>query len=150
MKRLLPLALLLLLNACAPQPSPIDYGADACAFCRMTIVDQQHAAEVVTQKGRAYKFDAVECMVNYVDQQGEDQFALLLVTGYLNPGILTDARKATYLISEAIPSPMGAFLTAFTDQDDARAVQQESGGRLFNWSELQRHFAEEGLMQTPR
>ena len=62
------LSLLLLFAACSPQPRPIEYGTDLCDFCRMTIVDKQHAAELVTDKGRVYKFDAIECMVNYLEQ----------------------------------------------------------------------------------
>lgn len=143
MKQLLLFTLpLLWLSACTPEPKPIDYGTDACEYCRMTIVDKQHAAEVVTQKGRVYKFDAVECMLPYVEERGEEAFALLLVTGYDQPGLLFDAREATYLISEAIPSPMGAFLTAFADEGHAAATRKDRGGDLYQWSELQRHFRE--------
>ena len=62
MKKLLPLILLatVLLAACQPSPKPIEYGSDMCDYCKMTIVDQQHAAELVTTKGKAFKFDAIE------------------------------------------------------------------------------------------
>ncbi len=53
-----------LLSSCQPRPEPIHYGQDACDFCRMTIVDKQHAAQMVTEKGRVYKYDAIECMLN--------------------------------------------------------------------------------------
>ena len=59
--------ILLMIVACDPESKPIVYGEDKCEFCRMSIVDQRFAGEVVTQKGKAYKFDAVECMVNYID-----------------------------------------------------------------------------------
>lgn len=128
--------MLLTLSACKPTPKPIEYGADACEYCKMTIVDQQHGAEVVTKKGRAYKFDAIECMVNYAEQQGQDQFALFLINDYVQPGQLIDATGSTYLISESIPSPMGAFLSGFANGQNARTIQQAKGGALFTWEEL--------------
>lgn len=137
---------LLLLSGCKPKPSPIEYGADVCEFCKMTIVDQQHAAEVVTHKGRAYKFDAIECMVHYAVQQGEDKFALFLVNDYTQPGALIDARTATYLISRAVPSPMGAFLSAFEDAAPAETLQQEKGGELLSWETLLERRQQKGTL----
>lgn len=137
--------LLIVLSACTPTSRPINYGEDVCAFCKMTVVSQQHAAEVVTDKGRIYTFDAIECMINYVQQQKETQFSFLLVNDFLNPGTLIDATSCQYLISENIPSPMGAFLSAFEDKEKAIAVQAEKGGKLYNWNELNQHFKEAGL-----
>jgi len=134
-----------LFASCTPEPQPIEYGVDACEFCKMTIVDQQHAAEVVTEKGRVYTFDAIECMVNYVQKEGEDQFAFLLVNDYTQPGELIDARSSTFLISEAIPSPMGAFLSAFEQQGAARNIAEAKDGTLYNWTELKMHFETAGL-----
>ena len=40
-------------SACSVEPVEINYGEDACEFCKMNIVDKQHAAELVTPKRRA-------------------------------------------------------------------------------------------------
>ena len=40
--------LLLLTTGCKVEPKPIAYGKEGCHFCSMTIVDQQHAAQIVT------------------------------------------------------------------------------------------------------
>jgi copper chaperone NosL len=144
MKKLLRLSLLplLVLVACSPEPQPIEYGSDQCAFCRMTVVDRQHAAQVVTSKGRVYKFDAIECMIPYVAAEGGPQgFAHLLVADYAAPGELVNAAAATYLISPAVPSPMGAFLSAFADEDQARALRDEKGGELYSWEEIRAEIA---------
>ena len=45
-------ALLLILIGCNASPKAIDYGNDGCHFCKMTIVDKVHAAEIVTKKGQ--------------------------------------------------------------------------------------------------
>ncbi|WP_339710434.1 nitrous oxide reductase accessory protein NosL [uncultured Kriegella sp.] len=131
---------LLVFISCSVKPEPIDYGSDGCHFCSMTIVDQQHAAQIVTSKGKAFKFDAAECMMNYLRDMNTADVALYLTNTYHRPGELTDAIKATYLISENIPSPMGEFLTAFDSEEAAKNVQLESQGKLFTWQELKNKF----------
>ncbi len=100
---------LLVVVSCEVSPKPIDYGSDGCHFCSMTIVDRQHAAEIVTKKGKAFKFDAVECMMNHLKDIDVSTVELFLVNDYLAPGELIDAKKTTFLISKDIPSPMGEY-----------------------------------------
>jgi len=140
LKHYFPFALLLLFFNCNVSPKPIDYGSDGCHFCKMTIVDKVHAAEIVTQKGKVYKFDATECMVNFMEEFDTSEIALYLSNNYTKPEQLIDATKATFLISKNIPSPMGAFLSAFENKADAEKTQAEKGGTLYNWTDLLAHF----------
>lgn len=128
------------ISACQPTAEPIEYGADLCDFCKMTIVDRQHAAEAVSPKGKVFKFDAIECMVGYIQQKEATAFPLLLVNDYESPGTLTDARAASYLISQNLPSPMGAFLTGFALQSAATRMKAAKGGQLFDWDQLNTHL----------
>ena len=128
--------LLLITIGCTVKPQPIAYGSDACHFCSMTIVDQQHAAQTVTKKGKAFKFDASECMMNHLKEVNADEVALFLVNDYEAPGELINATEATYLISKEIPSPMGEFLTAFGTKEGAEMAQAGNQGELFTWGEL--------------
>ena len=126
-----------LLVACSAGPKPIEYGTDKCDFCKMTIVDVQHAAEVVTTKGKVYKFDAIECMVHYAHEHGPETFASFWINDYSKTtGELADATTCIFLISPNIPSPMGAFLSGFSNADDAKAFQQEKSGELHDWPAL--------------
>jgi len=129
-------ALLLLFLSCNVSPQPINYGSDGCDFCKMTIVDKVHAAEIVTKKGKVYKFDATECMINFMDEFDTSEIQLYLSNNYTEPEALIDATKATFLISENIPSPMGAFLSAFKNKVDAEKFQTEKGGELYTWETL--------------
>ncbi|SFR34917.1 copper chaperone NosL [Robiginitalea myxolifaciens] len=130
----------LLLFSCNAGPEPINYATDACKFCRMVIIDKQHGAEIVTAKGRIYKFDAVECMLNFSADIKDTTGIEFLVNEYIVPGVLRDAPLATYLISEGIPSPMGENLTAFTSRADAENARRKFGGQLYTWTEIQAHF----------
>ncbi|RAJ27857.1 copper chaperone NosL [Gelidibacter algens] len=136
------LTLLLLMLGCNASPQPIDYGSDGCSYCKMTIVDKTHAAEIVTKKNKAYKFDATECMVNFMEEFESSEIELYLSNNYSEPGTLIDAKKATFLISKNIPSPMGAFLSAFEKKTDAENVQADKEGDLYSWEELLSHLKE--------
>ncbi|MBT8264111.1 MAG: nitrous oxide reductase accessory protein NosL [Muriicola sp.] len=122
------------------EPKPIAYGKEGCHFCRMTIVDQQHAAQIVTKKGKVFSFDAIECMMKYTKEIDADEVQLFLCNDYIVPQELIDARKATFLISEKIPSPMGAFLTGFETREAAKEILSDNEGQLYTWKELVQHF----------
>lgn len=126
--------------SCELNPKPIIYGSDVCHFCSMTIVDKQHAAQIVTKKGKAFKFDAVECMVNHLKDVDVTSIELFLVNDYQAPGDLIDAKKATFLISKDIPSPMGEYLSAFQSRVEADNIEAEYNGKLYSWNELLTRF----------
>ena len=127
---------LALLSSCEIKPQEIAYGQDACEFCRMTIVDRQHSAELVTVKGKAFKYDAIECMMNHLDEWDHPEVKYHLVADYSNPGVLIDAKNAHYVITEAIPSPMGRFLSAFESESARDEVVSQHGGQSYDWESL--------------
>lgn len=134
------LCFLLTLFSCEIAPDPINFGTDSCSFCKMTIVDQQHAAQYVTKKGKQFKFDAVECMLNDLSENGKDHLEILLVSDYSSPGEMTDATRATYLISEKIKSPMGANLSSFGTRRAAEVTAEVHSGDLYSWVEMLRKY----------
>jgi len=132
----------MLFSSCEVKPEPINYGDDHCHFCDMTVVDKTHASLYTTQKGRSYKFDAIECLIDQLEQdESESKMAFLLVADYTNPGKLLDAKTATFLISKKIKSPMGAFLSAFPSKEKADETQKEFGGKTYSWEELKSTLA---------
>ncbi len=127
---------LLVLSSCKIEPQPIDYGHESCHFCSMTIVDNQHAAQIVTDKGKPYNYDSIECMVNDLNNEGQSPGSIFSVSDYQNPGHLIDATHAFYLLGSQIPSPMGAFLSASKTFDAAQSMQSEYQGEILAWEEL--------------
>ncbi len=128
---------LFIVTSCKVEPKEINYGNDHCHFCDMTVVDKTHAAQYVTKKGKAFMFDAIECMVNELNRDNsEENMSFLLVADYANPGELVDALAATYLISEKIKSPMGANLSAFSSKKTAEEMLAKNGGELLTWEQL--------------
>lgn len=135
--RLLLVFMSIIISACTVAPVDINYGKAACHFCKMTIIDNQHAAELVTSKGKVFQYDAIECMINDLKPRDKADISLFLINDYSKPGMLVDAKSATFLISEKIKSPMGAYLSGFESKKSAQKTQNEQGGNLFSWEEIQ-------------
>lgn len=130
-----------LLISCNVSPQPIEFGTDACHYCNMTIVDRQHASELVTTKGKAFKYDAIECMVHSLQEDLNDtEIAMYLTADFNQPGQLMDATMATYLVSDQVSSPMGANLSAFENEKAAQEGKEKFTGELFSWEEIQSHL----------
>lgn len=145
MSRIAVVALLLAglaLSGCQVKPQPIRFGEDMCHYCTMTVVERGFAAEVVTKKGKAYKFDAIECMMNHLRDHGSDDIALFLTCRVTQPGELTDAKALTFMRSEAMPSPMGAFLSAWDSEAAARSAIGEAEAEFYDWQGLVGYFSE--------
>lgn len=139
-KTALMVLVLFLITGCSTGSQTIDYGNDGCHFCKMTIVDKIHGSELITDKGKVFKFDATECMLNYINDNKELPVRSLLTNYYETPTAFISTEEATFLISEKLPSPMGANLTAFQTRTAAEKVQSEKGGRLYHWEALKKHL----------
>ncbi len=139
--------LLLLLAACAPKgPVPINYGQDVCAFCKMIIADPRYGAELVTKKGKVYKFDSVECMVAFmIYDVGPENVARAYVTDFAHPGKLIPAEKAYYLQSVGLRSPMSLGITAFASKKDLEAFKAKYDGLELLWKDLPNVIRESGF-----
>lgn len=131
-----------LMTACSKKIEEINYGEDVCEYCGMTIVNKEHASQLVTDKGRNHKFDASECMIQYVaERDNEEEMLHILSADYLHPEEdLIDVNEATFLISENIPSPMGANLSAIKDKEEAEKLKDEESGELFSWNEIKKEI----------
>jgi len=133
----------LILASCQPKEKAIDYGQDECQHCRMMIVEKQYGSELVTKKGKVYKFDSIECLIDYLhtDLISENDIAFSLVTSFNRPEELRPVEKSFFLYSKQLPSPMGKYLTAFESQEAALAAKEKFGGEIMNWEHLLKNYS---------
>ena len=127
------------LPACSRTPEPIQYGKDACAHCRMTIMDKRFAAEIVTAKGKVFKFDAAECLAGFLKENtgiGSNEKSIFLVSAFNHPGRFIDAKKSFFLNDNSLSSPMGGNLAAFSSQSYAEARGKGKTAKIYNWPQL--------------
>lgn len=124
--------------ACGVRPAHVHLGADECAHCRMVITDRRFAAQLLTDRGRAYLFDSIECLAAFArsGQVPEERAHSLLVTDFPSADGWIDARTATFLRSPSVQSPMGSGLTAHATEHGAREHQRLVGGEILGWEEV--------------
>jgi copper chaperone NosL len=122
--------------SCQTNPESIAYGHDECAHCRMIISDQKYGGELITQKGKLYKFDSIECMAAYYAGVSVPEVKSLWTIDFSNPGMWVKADDAFYLRSMNLPSPMGMFLSSYAFREKAEEMKEQLQGDLMNWQEV--------------
>jgi len=142
LKSFIGVVIVVLTISCKVEPAAIEYGKDQCSFCVMNIVDKTHSAQYVTKKGKQFKFDAIECLVNDLSEKNESDLAKILVADYGNPGQMIDASSAIFLISSEIKSPMGANLSALSSSEKAKELQQKYSGETYSWESLKQQLSD--------
>lgn len=132
------LFLLFLFVSCGKDAEPINYGHDECEYCRMLITDNKYGAELITEKGKIYKYDSIECLINYalVENMIGDNEVTMLVSDFSNPEYFTDARKAFYLHNNDFRSPMGLNVMAFSGESKLKSFESENGGNRHSWIDV--------------
>ena len=123
---------------CSSGPDPISYGKDECEYCRMLITDKRYGSEIVTDKGKVFKFDEAGCMIEYamVKNLIGDVNQKFLVTDFANPETFIDATSAFFVQNENFRSPMGSNVMAFDSEVSRQKFVAESSGQLLDWIDV--------------
>ncbi len=141
MKFLITLVLTITLLSCNVEPEPIQYGTDACHTCKMTLMDKKFGAELVTEKGKVYKFDDVNCMLSFYNaNEMSENYKYRLVVDFTQPSKLIDAGDAFYLKSSEIKSPMASQVAAFEKKESMEELKKQWKGIYLVWGELVTQF----------
>ncbi|GJM30666.1 MAG: hypothetical protein DHS20C17_33010 [Cyclobacteriaceae bacterium] len=130
------LLMTILLSACSNKPQALNYEEDSCHSCKMLLIDQRFGSEWISDKGKVYKFDAVECLLDHLSND-LTQTGSIWVTPFNVPKTLVPVESSYFLVSKELPSPMGMYLTAYDSYIAAQDHQNEYGGDVYNWAQLQ-------------
>lgn len=127
------------LSACTTNDSPvtINYNTDACDNCKMTIVDNKFGCEFKTEKGKAFKFDDLSCMIAYLEEGNNNAQAAkhFYVNDFLSRE-LVNINNVTIIGSENISSPMGGSMASFSNTDSAKLYTNYYAAELISWNSL--------------
>jgi copper chaperone NosL len=132
------LFIVFLFMGCNPQAETINLGKDQCAECKMTIVDPKFGAEILTKKGKAYKFDDTHCIAAFLERRGVELSNIYHVffVDYNGNNELVDVDSAEFVVSSRLKSPMGGA-AAFRNLAEAKKKSAEiEGSRVTNWATL--------------
>lgn len=142
MKASILIVILSLSIACSSEPEPLRYGKDSCYACKMTLMDKKFGAEIVTRKGKVYKFDDLNCMAGFYNSNFEESEDIehLLVIDFAKPESLIDARQAFFVKTTEIRTPMASGIAAFSGEDVCVEHNAKWNGTLLKWTEVLAQF----------
>lgn len=124
---------------CNPKAEPIAFGKDTCAECKMMIMDPRFGGEIVTKKGKVYKFDDAHCVAVFLERRAVDLSSIhqTLFVDYNDPDHFIKVKSAEFVVSSQLKSPMGGNAAAFKDEKAAREKAAElEGSKVTNWATL--------------
>jgi copper chaperone NosL len=130
--------LLFVLPSCSEGPQPIKIGADACSFCKMSIADNRFGGEIITKKGKIFKFDDMHCLLQFRKENVinlEDIKAIYLVN-FDEPHNFIEAPMASLLKSNQLRSPMGGNVAVFSSEAKLKKAAAQFQGDETTWSAL--------------
>ncbi len=140
MKKLLPFIIFFFFFSCTPKaPVDIQAGMEECSLCKMKIVDLKFNAQLQTTKGKIHHFDSIECLVKWIEQNKDIGIKNAWVKDYPS-GKWVEYKKAFYLVSKNLPSPMGAYLSSYETLEEAQKIQKEKDGQIHEYKDLSNYL----------
>jgi|SRR5690348_6597274 copper chaperone NosL len=130
--------LMLAFMSCDSGPQPIKLGSDACDFCKMSIADQHFGAEIITQKGKIYKFDDTHCLLGFMKSNtvSNNDIKETWLVNFTKPHNFIPAEKAFLLKSDELHSPMGGNVASFDDENKMKETMKDIKGKVITWNQL--------------
>jgi copper chaperone NosL len=133
------LSAIITVSGCSLETEPISYGKDNCTFCKMTIMDKRFGAELVTLKGKVFKFDDLSCMSKYMKTANlhEVDCKHVVVSSYFKPEEFLDLKETFFIQSEKLQSPMLGNIAAFESESLAQKFgSSDSQSKKITWTEI--------------
>ncbi len=130
-------AIVLYGTACISSPlAPVEvYPEDVCTRCKMAISDKRFAGEILVEVGVARKFDDLGCLLKDMrDRAARDEPPAFAVDFEKREWV--NMKKAYYVRSGRISTPMGSGLIAFKNRSDAEQAAAKYGGQVLNYGEV--------------
>ena len=132
------IVLILFIASCHTEPQPLVAGKDECYYCKMPVVDTKFGAEIITAKGKLYKFDDMGCMFNFLKGglNADEKVNKILAVNYNNPRKLMDVNTSAFLKSTNFHTPMNSGIAAFESSDEAKSFLKDFPSEVLTWQQL--------------
>jgi copper chaperone NosL len=132
---------LMLFSSCSAQPQPIKPGIDNCDFCGMGFSDARFGGEILSTKGKVYKFDDLHCLIAFRNSNkiAIDDIKEIYFVDFLDNHDLKKQSEVTLYKSDLFRTPMNGNIAAFSNHDRLNALKQDFRGEEVDWSKMSRN-----------
>lgn len=131
------LAISVFLSSCNTSTTPIVLRKDNCSYCKMPFGDARFGAELISSKGKIYKFDDSHCLLSFMSESGEaTNNSKIYFVDFSGNHSFIPAQQALYLKSEAFRTPMNGNIAAFQSEESLQIAKQKFGGTPLKWDEI--------------
>ena len=107
-------------------------------------MEKEYACELVTKKGKAFKFDDISCLVKYIKstRTTEADYSFMVVNDFKRSNQFIDVQEATFVGGEGFTSPMRGDLAAFADIKAIEAEKKKNPGiTILSWKQVLEKFS---------
>lgn len=109
---------------------------DMCSYCRMAISEKRYAAELLDSEGRAFKFDDIGCMANFVQRDKPNVKSVAYYVMDFDDRTWIKAEDAYYVRSTELTTPMSGGVVAFQTQAKAQQAAEKYHGTVQRFNEV--------------
>ncbi len=126
------------LAGCHTGPGVITAGKDHCYFCKMTITDVKYTAEIVTTKGKVYKFDDMHCLLAFTGAKMIDEVLIkdIYLSDFTGNHSLLKADESFLLQGGDIRGPMNGNIIAVSNKDSLEKLALHFNASETTWQKL--------------
>ena len=113
-------------------------GKDVCYDCKMTIMDEKFGGEIISKKGKIYKFDDAHCVAHFLKGSTvrTADIAQTVFIDYENKGTFLNVKSLYFVVSPQLKSPMNSNAAAFSNKTIAVKIAAQNSGEIKSWDEL--------------
>lgn len=129
-----------LLDGCSSGPQPVVAGKDNCYLCKMTVTDTRYAAELITEKGKVYKFDDIYCLQSFIKSNvlDDNNVRAVYLADFAGDHQLVKAEECFILQGGDIRGPMNGHVIAFRNKDSMKHMEARYNASHINWEQVLR------------
>ena len=104
----------------------------------MTISDSKYGGEIITKKGKTYKFDDIHCIVSFENNSAFNKTEInhTYYVNYEDPHDFLESSHAFLLRSSKFNTPMAGNVAAFKSKQSLNNAAAKFAGDEINETEL--------------
>jgi len=103
-------------------------------------MDEKFGCELVTKKGKVFKFDDVNCLLRFMRSGAvaPKDTKETLVVNFEKKGELLAVSTASFIYADYILTPMGSRVAAFSAKEAAVKFNNNRDGKIYTWEEIKK------------